>query len=204
MSFTKCCNLRYIGENHNPVRNGVCYHCFSQLKTSKSEIIKPVNNYSSKYLISNYGRVFSLNYRRSGKVKEIKPYNKKEYLAVDLLFSGKRNTIKVHRLVASHFIPNLKSKPQVNHIDGNKKNNHFSNLEWATNSENQIHAFNSGLQSNRKGSKNNASKLDESDVLKIRKMLKETSLSQSEIAEHFNIKRKTVSDIKTGRTWAHV
>lgn len=46
----------------------------------------------------------------------------------------------VHRLVAITFIPNLKNKPMINHIDGNTKNNNIDNLEWCTNQENQIHA----------------------------------------------------------------
>ncbi len=51
----------------------------------------------------------------------------------------------IHRLIALTFIPNLEEKLVVNHIDGNKKNNDISNLEWCTHKENTQHAIRLGL-----------------------------------------------------------
>ena len=61
---------------------------------------------------------------------------------------GKRKTFSVHRLVAFLYVKNPQSKPEVNHIDGNKDNNLYSILEWCTHSENIKHAWNLGLLEN--------------------------------------------------------
>lgn len=67
------------------------------------------------------------------------------YIYVQLYKGNKPHTFAVHRLVAMTFIPNPANKPQVNHLDGDKHNNHLSNLEWCTVSENHKHAFATGL-----------------------------------------------------------
>lgn len=71
--------------------------------------------------------------------KEIKGYRGYKYIL--LCKNGKQDTVRIHRLVAQYFISNPQNKPQVNHIDANKKNNHISNLEWATALENTRHAY---------------------------------------------------------------
>lgn len=114
-----------------------------------NEIFIPVRNYGDSYLISNYGRIKSLNRKVSlGKgskiVKELilNPIKKKRgYLTVGFWKDSERVNKSIHRLVAEHFIPNPENKPQVNHIDGNKENNTVENLEWCTAKENITHSI---------------------------------------------------------------
>lgn len=75
--------------------------------------------------------------------------NNRGYFSVGI----RRKTFMVHRLVALAFIPNLEQKPYVNHIDGNKLNNHVSNLEWCTVKENNLHARQTGLHKQAVGHK---------------------------------------------------
>lgn len=89
------------------------------------------------YCVTDDGKVYSKKTQRF--LKQFP--NHKGYLQVCLTIDGKKKTKRVHRLVAETFIANPSSKTQVNHIDGNKKNNCVENLEWCTNSENQIHSY---------------------------------------------------------------
>ena len=103
------------------------------------------------YRINKQGQVFS-NYKYKTNIpcdtwREVKPVLDKGvgYFIVTLTNQGKRSNKFIHRLLATHFIPNPLNKPQVNHIDGNKQNNDLSNLEWVTSQENSRHAVDTGL-----------------------------------------------------------
>ncbi len=105
----------------------------------ENEEWKIIKNYSN-YMVSNLGRIKSIRLSKFDFL--LKQSNKDGYKVVKL----KRKTFRVHRLVALTFLPNPKNKPSVNHINGNKKNNTLSNLEWCSYSENMFHAYKIGVK----------------------------------------------------------
>lgn len=115
-----------------------------ELVEEHTEIWKQVQSFEGYYEVSSLGRVRSIERIDSnGKVvpqRVLKGQTDKDgYLLVGLHKNGKRVTRRVHRLVASAFIPNKNRLPQINHIDKNKKNNCVGNLEWCDNKYNQYY-----------------------------------------------------------------
>lgn len=92
------------------------------------------------------------------------------YYHVDLYHEGKSTKVAIHRLLALHFLDNPENKRVVNHIDGNKQNNVLTNLEWATDSENTQHAYDTKLQPYRR----NYQLTDYDDMLQDRFLQGET------------------------------
>ena len=99
----------------------------------KKEIWKPVVGYEGLYMVSNWGRVKSIKF---GKERILKQNIRRGYYYVGLSKNGIVKNYYVHRLVATYFVDNPNNKEQVNHKDGVKTNNVYTNLEWVTQEEN--------------------------------------------------------------------
>ena len=165
------------------------------------EIFKPID-VNPKYSVSNFGRV-----RNNKTNKILSPRNLRGYQRVAFYVDGKPADFRIHRLVAKAFIPNPENKPQVNHINGNKSDNHVNNLEWCTNGENVRHALRTGLIDPRnislavRGEKHPRAKLSEKQVMEIKKKLKyQTGLS---LAKEYNVTPSLISLIRNNKKWSH-
>lgn len=111
----------------------------------KEEIFVDIKGYDERYKIGNKGTVIGISRSKDNRYNNkqwiLKQYEDRNgYMYVTLQKDKKRKTIKVHRLVAEHFIENKNNYPCVNHIDSNRKNNDVSNLEWVTYKQNMEHA----------------------------------------------------------------
>lgn len=116
--------------------------------------IKDIREFKD-YMIDTEGNVYSK--RKHKYLKQT--INKYGYCKVTLQKDKYKKMYSVHRLVAETFISNYNKLPQVNHIDGNKQNNHVANLEWCTAKHNMNEAVRTGLFDNcKKIQKENAVK----------------------------------------------
>ncbi len=93
---------------------------------------KFIPGFRNRYLVSNYGEVYSIVKNKLMEPQHFLYGPKRKYLYVTLTISGDKKKFKkqVHRLVAEAFIPNPNNLPQINHIDENQENNAIWNLEW--------------------------------------------------------------------------
>ena len=125
----------------------------AQLEFSDLAHWVPIIGYEGYYEISNTGLVRSTKrevpYSKGVRVLKSKGLkdriNNRGYKEVRLSKNSKTFTKLVHILSAEAFVPNPENKPEANHLDGNKLNNHYTNFEWTTHSENILHAYKTGL-----------------------------------------------------------
>jgi len=172
------------------------------------EIWKEITDFEN-YEVSNFGNIRSL-IDSHNKIREFPLLRKQQkqktgYLYIGLSKNNKIYTKLVHRLVAKAFIENSNNKPDINHINGIKTDNRVQNLEWATRTENQIHAYKIGLQKIQYGEKTSQAKLNGEQVIQIKKLRKETSLTLKQIAKKLNIQNyRNLENILYGKSWNHL
>ena len=106
-------------------------------------MIEKINLILPKYHITEDGRVFNKRTNKELKfAKDNKGYLRARLFTPTSNHPDGRKPFKLHRLVAMCYLDNYSEDLQVNHLDGDKTNNHYSNLEMVTNSENVKHAWN--------------------------------------------------------------
>lgn len=161
------------------------------------EIWKHVIGLEEQYMVSNQGRVKSLDRiqpdgrKRKGRILK-QSLTGSGYPRVGISVDGKGKSVLVHRLVAIHFISNPNSYEQVNHIDGDKTNYTISNLEWVTGKDNIAHAWSTGL-CNGFGENHFNSKLSTAAVNFIH--ANALRYTQKELAELFSVSQSAISKV---------
>ena len=177
-----------------------------------TEVWKDIPDFEGSYQVSNMGRVRSVDRviaikdgsMRKHKGKVLKTYlNNKGYELLKLSNDNGVTNKTVHRLVLETFKPHVNMKDlEVNHMDGDKLNNHLTNLEWSTGHDNVLHAYNTGLITNiGEGSPN--AKLSNADVLEILQRL-DTGESQKDIRLDYGVSKSCISMINSGLRWRSV
>lgn len=181
------------------------------------EIWKDIAELNFCYAISNYGNVkrnervvlSPLSSQKGNRTIKSRPTNPQDngkgYLQLYVSINSKRKMLYVHRLVALYFIGgNIGLTNQVNHIDGNKKNNHYTNLEWCTNAQNMKHAVDTGLM-NTKGENSIRCKIKESTILAIRRLNKiNPKFNKSHVARKLGVRDTTIHKIIKRQRWKHI
>lgn len=173
---------------------------------------KDINGWEGLYQISDHGNVKSLPRKVKGREEIIldvlgcirKPrVGKCGYYYINLKNSGISKTVKNHRLVAQHFVDGYEDGLVVNHKDGNKLNNHYSNLEWVTLSRNSIHALEIGLYETPKGFNHSQSKTNNAHVL-IMRSLSKIGFTNRELSDSFKIPVSHIRRIVKKERWKHI
>ncbi len=166
-----------------------------------SEQWKTISRFPN-YQVSNQGRIQRIIMSRGarpGLRKLHKCTNGR--LQIDLRCNGVRKMMLVHRLVAAAFIGECPPRREVNHKDGNPRNNCVNNLEYVTHRQNKQHAVRLGLFAipDNSGDRNGRAKLGWNDVRRIRTL--KHQYKQYQLAARFNVSRRTIGMIISGEMW---
>ncbi|HFI0463831.1 TPA: NUMOD4 domain-containing protein [Streptococcus suis] len=177
----------------------------------KDEKWEDIEQFEGYYQVSNFGRIRSCDRyitEKTGKVNFLRGKPLKNHIGDDgyykvvLTKNNKPHYFRVCRLVAKAFIDNPENKPQVNHIDGNKINDHVSNLEWVTVQENITHSIKTGLKPVGEDCVN--VKLKEKDVIEIRRLYANGEKNQVELAAMYNVTQGNIGFVVRRKIWKHV
>lgn len=161
-------------------------------------MIKEVKGYEGLYTIDEKGNVFSI--RNNKNIKHIKL--KSGYVYVHLCKNGTGQLVRLHRLVAQHFIPNPNGYKQVNHKNGIKTDNEVSNLEWCNGFYNMQHAIKTGLFVT-SGESNPSAKLTKEQVEAIRTEYVRNSKTHgtTALAKKYNVSNVMIGKIVRNECW---
>jgi hypothetical protein len=158
--------------------------------------------HDSHYTITKSGDVFSYRIKRRKLKTRITPQG---YVTVSIFKNNKVYSHFIHRLLAVYFL-NIKPNQQVNHKNGIKTDNRLENLECVTPSQNILHAYRTGLKSN-KGMKHPMRKITEDIVRAIRSEYKVTGYNKTnskELSERYGIHNDSVTRIAKRKLWGHL
>jgi len=156
------------------------------------------------YYVTENGEVYRL--WKIG-FKKLKIYfNNDGYAQISIAQFGLKKTYLVHRIVGELFIENPNNLPEINHHDGDKKNNNISNLYWCTRAENIRHSFDTGLNKGKKGQSNNNSKLSEQDIIWIKQnhIPFNKKFGSRALSKKFNVCQGHISRIINNKGWNHL
>ena len=168
------------------------------------------NGVMTDYMITNFGRVYSL---KKGKIKELTPIRlPNKYYVVTLYINKIKYREYIHRLVGLSFLDlpeKYKNKDlstnqlEINHINGKEKwNNTIFNLEWSTGTDNKVHAYRTGLRP--VGENNFLSKYTEDQIINVCELLNADKLSPKDISKITGVSIGMIHDIKNHGSWHHI
>lgn len=170
------------------------------------EIFKPIfiNGIETHYEVSNKGNVRNSN---TGKILQPEVSNC-GYLRVGIYYvkDNRRYHMhgSVHRLVAIAFIPNPDNLPEVNHKDGNKTHNWVENLEWSSSSDNDYHAYATGLKKKIYGENSHLHKYSRDTIEKACKLMESGKYVLREISEMTEVPVRMLGFVRLRKSWCNV